>query len=143
MSQFFTCATAPTFNKSELIHNLHPKRALLPSATKDLGYTHANACTHTHTRARARAHTHTHTLHIKKEEEEMQCPGRATGGGCSIGPYANSFPLSDYFQGGVGGGGGGGLGLEGVRGPARKGGGGAPRPQDIWLKMTASSRCSL
>ena len=38
------------------------------------------------------------------------------GGGRSIGPYTDSFPLSDHFQGG----GGGGLGLGG----ARKGGGG-------------------
>ena len=52
---------------------------------------------------------------------QKRCPARArranaTGGGRSNGPYADSPPLSDHFQGG------GGLGLGGGRGAAKKGG---------------------
>ena len=50
------------------------------------------------------------------------------GGGRTIGPYADSLPLSSQFQGGAGG---------GVWGRLK--GRGAPGPQHIWLKMTPSS----
>ena len=50
----------------------------------------------------------------------------ATTGGRTIGPYTDSLPLSNQFQGGGGGGGGWG----------RLKGRGAPGPQHIWLKMT-------
>ena len=45
------------------------------------------------------------------------------GGGRGNGPYADSLPLSDHFQGGAGGGGGWVWG-RGGRGAAKKGGGG-------------------
>ena len=51
-------------------------------------------------------------------------------GGHTIGPYADSLPLSNQFQGW---GGGGRLGL-GVWGRLK--GRGAPGPQHIWFKMT-------
>ena len=54
------------------------------------------------------------------------------GGGRSNGPYADSLPLSDHFQGGGGGAGSGG-------GLPRRGGGGFV-PLQIWHKMIASSR---
>ena len=53
----------------------------------------------------------------------------AVTGGRTIGPYADSLPLSSQFQGGGGWVWGGGL-----------KGRGAPGPQHIWLKMTPSSR---
>ena len=57
------------------------------------------------------------------------------GGGGSIGPYANSFPLLDHFQGG-----GLGLGGGGLWASQEERGGGASGPQHMWLKMTASLR---
>ena len=51
------------------------------------------------------------------------------GGGRTIGPYADSLPLSSQFQGRGGG---------GCLGPAEEEGG--TEPQHIWLKMTPSSR---
>ena len=47
------------------------------------------------------------------------------GGGGSIRPYADSFPLSDHFQGGVG------WGWVGLR-AARKGGGGKAPDANIY-----------
>ena len=51
------------------------------------------------------------------------------GVGRSIGPYADSFPLSDHFQGGVGG-----LGLGGRSGGSQEGGGGASDPNTYGIK---------
>ena len=50
-------------------------------------------------------------------------PALVSRGGRSDGPYADSLPLSDHFQGGGGGGGGGGLGLGGGEGGCQEGGG--------------------
>ena len=65
--------------------------------------------------------------------------GRGTRGGPGNGPYADSLPVSSHFQGGAGRGGGGGGWVGGVLGASLGGGGGAPGPQQIWLKMTALS----
>ena len=66
--------------------------------------------------------------------KQSVCVSQWGGGGRSNGPYADSLPLSTHFQGG------GGAGSEGGLGASLGGGGGAPGPQHIWLKMTALSR---